>query len=38
MSAIPRLVQRIVFPIHRLLGRLSGRFAKYADAPEPARR
>jgi hypothetical protein len=38
MSAIPALVQRIIFPIQLLLGRLSGRFAKYADAPEPARR
>ena len=36
MSAIPALVQRVLFPIQRLLGRLSGRYAKYADAPEPA--
>jgi quercetin dioxygenase-like cupin family protein len=37
MSAIPALVQRIVFPIQILLGRLSGRLAKYADAPPPTR-
>jgi mannose-6-phosphate isomerase-like protein (cupin superfamily) len=38
MKAIPPLVQRIMFPIQLLLGRLSGRFEKYADAPDPARR
>jgi quercetin dioxygenase-like cupin family protein len=37
MNAIPQLVQRVVFPIQILLGRLSGRLAKYADAPPPAR-
>jgi hypothetical protein len=38
MSAIPAFVQRIVFPFQLLLGRLTGRLAKYADAPEPAGR
>jgi quercetin dioxygenase-like cupin family protein len=38
MSAIPALVQRLVFPLLILRGRLSGRLARYADAPEPARR
>jgi quercetin dioxygenase-like cupin family protein len=35
MVAIPEVVQRVLFPIQLWFGRRSGRFAKYADAPEP---
>ena len=35
MTAIPALVQRLVFPILVVVGTLLGRYAKYADAPEP---
>ena len=38
MRAMPVLVQRLLFPILILLGRLSGRLTQYVDAPEPARR
>jgi mannose-6-phosphate isomerase-like protein (cupin superfamily) len=38
MSAIPDLVQRLVFPLMILWGWLGGRLTRYADAPEPARR
>ena len=38
LEVVPALVQRIVFPIQVLIGRLSGRYAKYRDAPEPVRR
>lgn len=35
---IPRFVQRFVFPVQVLVGRLLGKYRKYADAPEPVRR
>jgi uncharacterized cupin superfamily protein len=38
MVAIPALVQRFGFPVMALIGRLLGRYEKYADAPEPVRR
>ena len=38
MNAIPPLVQRIVFPLLILAGRLSGRLGRYAQAPAPAQR
>jgi hypothetical protein len=38
MVEIPAAVQRVVFPLQVALGRLLGRYRKYADAPEPVRR
>ena len=38
MAEIPALVQRLVFPVQVLLGRLLGKYRKYADAPVPVRR
>jgi quercetin dioxygenase-like cupin family protein len=38
MSDVPALVQRLVLPALATVGRLLGRYGKYADAPEPARR
>jgi uncharacterized cupin superfamily protein len=38
MAAIPALVQRLVFPALVALGTALGRYARYADAPEPVRR
>ena len=38
MPVIPWFVQRFIFPIQVWLGRRSGRFDKYRDAPEPVRR
>ncbi len=38
MSEIPAAVQRFVFPVQVALGRLLGKYKKYADAPEPVRR
>jgi quercetin dioxygenase-like cupin family protein len=38
MVEIPAPVQRFVFPVMVLIGRLLGRYKKYADAPEPVRR
>jgi quercetin dioxygenase-like cupin family protein len=35
MTEIPAPVQRLVFPVVVALGRLLGRYGKYADAPEP---
>jgi uncharacterized cupin superfamily protein len=35
---IPALVQKIVFPIQVAIGRLLGRYRRYADAPQPVRR
>jgi mannose-6-phosphate isomerase-like protein (cupin superfamily) len=35
MLEIPALVQRVVFPVLVAIGRLLGRYAKYADAPKP---
>jgi mannose-6-phosphate isomerase-like protein (cupin superfamily) len=38
MAEIPWVVQRFVFPVQVIVGRLLGKYAKYADAPEPVRR
>jgi hypothetical protein len=38
MAGIPAPVQRLVFPVLVAIGRLLGRYGKYADAPEPVRR
>jgi uncharacterized cupin superfamily protein len=38
MVEIPAVVQRFVFPLLVAVGRLLGRYARYADAPEPVRR
>jgi hypothetical protein len=38
MAEIPAPVQRLLFPVLVLVGRLLGRYRKYADAPEPVRR
>ena len=38
LTAIPAAVQQVVFPIMVAIGTLIGRYAKYADAPEPIRR
>jgi hypothetical protein len=35
MVEIPALVQRLVFPVLVVIGRLLGTYTKYADAPEP---
>ena len=35
MLAVPAPVQRFVFPVVVALGRVLGRYAKYADAPAP---
>ena len=38
MVEIPAPVQRFVFPVLVAIGKLLGRYGKYADAPEPVRR
>jgi len=38
MVEIPAVVQRFVFPVQIAIGRLLGKFRRYADAPEPVRR
>ena len=38
MTAIPALVQRLVFPVLVAIGTMLGMYGKYADAPEPVRR
>src|SRR5688572_21771668 len=38
MLEIPATVQRFVFPVLLALGRLLGRYERYADAPEPIHR
>jgi uncharacterized cupin superfamily protein len=38
MSEIPAAVQRLVFPVLVVVGRLLGKYRKYADAPEPVTR
>jgi quercetin dioxygenase-like cupin family protein len=35
MAEIPALVQRLVFPLLETVGRLLGKYRKYADAPQP---
>jgi quercetin dioxygenase-like cupin family protein len=38
MTEIPAPVQSFVFPVIVAIGKLLGRYRKYADAPEPVRR
>lgn len=38
MAEIPAVVQRSVFPVLVMVGRVLGKYGKYADAPEPVRR
>jgi mannose-6-phosphate isomerase-like protein (cupin superfamily) len=38
LTEIPRFVQRYIFPVQVLIGRLLGRYRRFADAPEPVRR
>ena len=38
MAEIPAVVQRVVFPVQVTVGRLLGKYERYADAPEPIRR
>jgi quercetin dioxygenase-like cupin family protein len=38
MAVIPAAVQRLVFPVLVIAGRLLGKYRKYADAPESVRR
>jgi quercetin dioxygenase-like cupin family protein len=37
MTEIPAAVQRLAFPVVVIVGRLLGKYRKYADAPEPDR-
>lgn len=37
MAEIPAAVQRFAFPVLLIVGRLLGKYAKYADAPQPVR-
>ena len=32
---IPGFVKAVIFPILRLIGRVSGKFKKYEDGPQP---
>jgi hypothetical protein len=38
MAEIPAVIQRFVFPVLVIVGRVLGKYKKYADAPEPVRR
>ena len=38
MTEIPAVVQSVVFPVQVLVGRLLGKYKKFADAPEPVTR
>ena len=38
MLEVPALAQRLLFPVLIAVGTALGRYAKYADAPAPARR
>jgi quercetin dioxygenase-like cupin family protein len=38
MYAVPAAVQRLAFPVLVAIGRVLGRYRKYADAPAPVRR
>lgn len=38
LVAVPAAVRRFVFPAQVAVGRLLGKYRKYADAPEPVRR
>jgi mannose-6-phosphate isomerase-like protein (cupin superfamily) len=35
MTSIPGFVKKVIFPIQRTIGRLTGRYRRYADAPPP---
>lgn len=35
MMAVPGFVQRFIFPVLIIIGKLLGKYQKYADAPEP---
>jgi len=35
LHAVPAVVQLVIFPLQVLLGRMLGRYARYADAPSP---
>ncbi len=34
---IPKLVKKLLFPLLLILGKLTGRFSKFSDAPPPVR-
>ena len=38
MVEIPKAVRRFAFPVQVAIGRLLGRYRRYADAPQPVRR
>jgi mannose-6-phosphate isomerase-like protein (cupin superfamily) len=38
MAEIPAFVRRFVFPVQVMVGRLLGKYRRYADAPAPMRR
>jgi hypothetical protein len=38
MVAIPAVVRRFAFPVQVVIGRLLGKYRRYADAPPPVRR
>jgi uncharacterized cupin superfamily protein len=38
MLEIPAVVQRLLFPLQVVLGRLLGKYRRYHDSPEPVRR
>lgn len=38
LAEVPALVQRLAFPVQVAVGRLLGRYRRYADAPAPVRR
>jgi quercetin dioxygenase-like cupin family protein len=38
MAEVPAAVQRLVFPVLATVGRLLGKYGRYADAPEPVGR
>jgi mannose-6-phosphate isomerase-like protein (cupin superfamily) len=38
MAEIPAAIQRLIFPMLVALGRLLGKYGRYADAPEPVSR
>ena len=38
LLAVPALVQRLIFPLQVALGRMLGRYTRYAEAPAPRRR
>ena len=35
MKEIPTLVQTVLFPVFRMIGKFTGRYSKYRNAPEP---